>query len=139
MRGLQIPRADIIQNRIAEYIFKHIALRDIFRILPNNNRKFRFVVQPLHNVEMPVNFLSVRNGTVHPLGKINRHRAFSAKSFVVEPRGFLRVRVIIDAQTNHVLSGKRNRRKQLYIAEWDPFHQFFVAVQLFQLFRRGAA
>ena len=83
---------------------------------------------------MPVDFLAIRQGTIDSLGKINRHRTFAAKGLIMEPRRFLCVCIIIDPQTDNILLGMGNGRKNLHLIQRNPLHQLLISIQLFQLF-----
>ena len=52
----------------------------------------------------------------------------------MEPRRFLRVCIIIDPQTDNILLGMGNGRKNLHLIQRNPLHQLLISIQLFQLF-----
>ena len=115
MPGLQIPRADIIDNGIAEDILRGIFHLYILRILSDDHPKLTLIVQRIHQASVRRNTCIRPLGIIHPLGKEDRIRAVSSKRLAGETVCLYCMSSIIDAETQHILLRTRDRRQNLTV------------------------
>ena len=83
---------------------------------------------------MSIHRFSIANGTVYPFGEINGLGTFAAESLIVESCRFFRMGIVIDAQTDHVLFGVYNGRKQTYFLHGNAVHELCVFLQFAHFF-----
>ena len=110
--GLHIARAYIIYHSISENIRRRVFFRNMISIFADDDGKFCFIIQAVHQILMGENGFSVRHGPVYSFGEIDRIRPFTAESIIPVTGSFLCMRHIVDAKTDNILSRAGDRRQQ---------------------------
>ena len=110
--GLHIARAYIIYHGISENIRRCVFFRNMISIFADDDGKFCFIIQAVHQILMGENGFAVRHGPVYSFGEIDRIRPFTAESITTIAGSFLCMRHIIDAKAYDVLGGSGDRSQQ---------------------------
>ena len=108
--------ADIIDDGVTEQVVLHLFRRHVFRLLADDDRQLRLIIQVGDDIAMAGNPFPRGHRPVHPFGKIDRVRALAAEGLLLEAGRFLRVGHVVDSQADHVLNRIGDGGQNLHLA-----------------------
>ena len=105
MGGLHVPGGDVVQDGVAEHIVFGLPGGHVLGVFAQHHSQLTFVVQLLHKVGVRFDEAAVRYRAADPLGEVDGVLMLGGKGIRRVLFGLVRVRHVVDAQTDHVLRG----------------------------------